>query len=225
MLTFMLNAIIVTLCDSQNYKEMVYKYIHGKIIALLVFAALIFVMTGSNGDIYKYVDSNGIPEFTDRQINNNYRLIYKTANKPNDIKAHIDTKAFKLNRRRYTPMIDQLALRHGLDANLVHAVVTMESAYDPRATSSKGAVGLMQLMPGTAERYGVYDREDPEDNLSGGVRYLKDLLKQFQSLHLALAAYNAGEGAVQKYGNKIPPYPETQNYVRKVIQHYKKLKS
>ena len=122
-------------------------------------------------------------------------------------------------------MIHQLALRHGLDANLVHAVVTMESAYDPRATSSKGAVGLMQLMPGTAERYGVYDREDPEDNLSGGVRYLKDLLKQFQSLHLALAAYNAGEGAVQKYGNKIPPYPETQNYVRKVIKHYKKLKS
>ena len=96
-----------------------------------------------------------------------------------------------------------------------------ESAYQPDAVSHKGAVGLMQLMPGTAERYGVSDRHDPVQNLSGGTRYLRDLLEMFDNdLQLALAAYNAGENAVIRYGNKIPPYNETQGYVRKVIRFY-----
>ena len=100
-------------------------------------------------------------------------------------------------------------------------MVTAESAYDPVAVSSAGAVGLMQLMPGTAERYGVRNRRDPRQNVLGGVRYLRDLLVQFDDLTLALAAYNAGENAVIRYGNRIPPYPETQNYVRKVLTFYR----
>jgi soluble lytic murein transglycosylase-like protein len=100
-------------------------------------------------------------------------------------------------------------------------VVQAESAYNSKAVSTAGAMGLMQLMPATAERYGVADVWDPRQNLNGGARYLRDLLDMFKNnLKLALAAYNAGESAVMKYGNRIPPYPETQNYVRKVIDFY-----
>ena len=99
-----------------------------------------------------------------------------------------------------------------------------ESAYDPQALSRAGAMGLMQLMPGTAQRYGVSNAWDPVQNLDGGARYLRDLLKMFnQDLRLALAGYNAGEGAVQKYGNQIPPYRETQNYVVKVMDLMRQL--
>jgi soluble lytic murein transglycosylase-like protein len=100
-------------------------------------------------------------------------------------------------------------------------VIAIESAYDPDAISRSGAVGLMQLMPATARRYGVADRRNPSANLAGGTRYLKDLLVRFDSdLELALAGYNAGENAVEKFGNRIPPFDETQNYVRKVLEIY-----
>jgi soluble lytic murein transglycosylase-like protein len=112
-----------------------------------------------------------------------------------------------------------IARQHDLYPELLHAVIRTESAYNPAALSSAGAVGLMQLMPGTAKRYGVPDIWDPVENLRGGARYLRDLLDLFgNDLRLALAAYNAGENAVIKYGNRIPPYPETQRYVRKVLQ-------
>ena len=120
-------------------------------------------------------------------------------------------------------IIDATAKRYRLDARLVHAVVRAESAYDPHAVSRAGAVGLMQLMPGTARRYGVQDRRDPTQNLSGGVRYLRDLLLQFRNVSLALAAYNAGENAVTRHGNRIPPFPETREYVRRVIRFYREL--
>ena len=172
-------------------------------------------------DIYKYVDENGVVHLADRRLSPKYKLLHKTSKRL----TGANTAAYKLNRRKYTPLIDEMARKYRLDSALVHAVVTMESAYDPRAISKKGAVGLMQLMPGTAERYGVYDRKNPEQNVTAGVRYLRDLLLQFRSVSLALAAYNAGENAVVKYGNKIPPFPETQRYVYKVLVHYKKLKS
>ena len=108
----------------------------------------------------------------------------------------------------------------------MHAVVRAESAYNPNAVSRAGAVGLMQLMPATAAHYGVTNRRDPTQNLMGGTRYLAYLLKLFDNdLTLALAAYNAGEGAVQRYGNKIPPYRETQNYVRKVLAFYRQARA
>jgi soluble lytic murein transglycosylase-like protein len=117
--------------------------------------------------------------------------------------------------------IDATARRHGLDPLLVRALIRAESNFDPRAVSPKGAVGLMQLMPLTAQRYGVENRFDPVQNVEGGVRYLRDLIAMFEGdLTLALAAYNAGEGAVLKYGRRVPPYPESQQYVVRVRAFY-----
>lgn len=121
----------------------------------------------------------------------------------------------------YQNMIKEIASRHGVDAELVKAVIQVESNYNDRARSPKGASGLMQLMPATAARYGVQSIFDPSQNIEGGVRYLKDLMQLFKSdLRLAVAAYNAGEGAVQRYNNEVPNYQETQNYVLKVLALY-----
>ena len=106
---------------------------------------------------------------------------------------------------------------------LIRAVINVESGYNPSARSHAGAVGLMQLMPGTAQRYGVTNRLDPEQNIRGGARYLRDLKAMFNNnLQLVLAAYNAGEQAVIRYGKKIPPFRETVEYVPKVLTHYRR---
>ena len=121
--------------------------------------------------------------------------------------------------RRWFGLIDRVAREEGVDPALVRAVVAVESAHDPAAVSPKGAAGLMQLMPATAERFGLsrHRRTEPEPNLRAGARYLRWLLDYFdQDRRLALAGYNAGEGAVLKYGHQIPPFPETQAYVRRV---------
>lgn len=120
----------------------------------------------------------------------------------------------------YAEMIERHARARGLDPALVHAVVQAESAYRPEAVSPKGAVGLMQVMPDTGRRFGVHDLEDPEANVRAGTAYLDHLLDLFSDLSLALAAYNAGEGAVLRYGRRIPPYPETQAYVQGILRNY-----
>ena len=133
----------------------------------------------------------------------------------------VDYRNMEANRQRFAVEIAAVARSQDLPEGLIHAVIATESAYDPNAVSRAGAVGLMQLMPATAKRYGVTNRRDPASNLSGGTRYLKYLLERFgYDLELALAGYNAGEGAVEKYGNQIPPFSETQSYVRKVIKLY-----
>jgi soluble lytic murein transglycosylase-like protein len=114
-------------------------------------------------------------------------------------------------------LIEQAARRHDLDADLLMALIRQESGFNTLAVSRTGARGLMQLMPGTARRYGVARVHDPGENIAAGSAYLSDLLNRFGRLDLALAAYNAGEGAVQKYGNRIPPYAETANYVAAVM--------
>lgn len=123
----------------------------------------------------------------------------------------------------FSGIIDRAAYVHGLDPWLLHAVIRAESAYNPAAVSSKGAMGLMQLMPDTAARYGVKDPWNPEENIHAGARYLRDLMGMFGSdVRLAVAAYNAGEGNVQKYGNQIPPFEETRGYVSKVLDFYRR---
>ena len=117
---------------------------------------------------------------------------------------------------RYDPIIDRAAARHGVDATLVRAVIQVESAYQSRARSLKGAMGLMQLMPTTARQYAVADPYDPESNIEAGTRHLRLLLERLP-LTLALAAYNAGEAAVQRF-RAVPPYPETREYVARVLQ-------
>lgn len=120
---------------------------------------------------------------------------------------------------RIRQLVEEKARQHGVDPLLVDSVIQVESAYNPYAVSPKGAQGLMQLMPGTARTYGVSNSLDPEQNIEGGVRYLKYLKTLFDDERLVLAAYNAGEGAVFKYG-WIPPYNETQNYVYEVGRRY-----
>jgi soluble lytic murein transglycosylase-like protein len=116
--------------------------------------------------------------------------------------------------------VERAAAQHSLPPQLIHSVIKVESNYNPGAVSSKGALGLMQLIPATARRFGVADVFDPVDNIQGGARYLRYLLDLYGGDYpLALAAYNAGEGAVAKYGTTVPPYPETQNYLKLVARH------
>ncbi|MBT8765422.1 lytic transglycosylase domain-containing protein [Metapseudomonas boanensis] len=128
--------------------------------------------------------------------------------------------------RRYRLMVAQAAFEYGLPADLLHAVIKTESNYNPSAVSPRGAAGLMQLMPDTARNMGVKNVFDPAQNIRGGARYLKRLMRQFNNdLSLALAAYNAGPAAVHSAGRAIPPYPETQRYVPSVLKHYERLQA
>lgn len=130
-------------------------------------------------------------------------------------------KAFP-HQARFHPLIEKVSDEAGLDVHLLHAMIEVESGYRPHAVSPKGATGLLQVMPKTGRRFGAHDLTNPEHNLRAGASYMKWLLGYFDNdMRLALAAYNAGEGSVVKYGRKIPPYPETRNYVKKVLTRYR----
>lgn len=131
--------------------------------------------------------------------------------------------AWTTGNSRIDGLIRQYGTQYGVDPYLVYCLMSQESSFVSSATSYKGAQGLMQLMPGTAARYGVTNPYDVAQNIKGGTRYLKDLLQMFNGrVDLALAGYNAGEGAVMKYGKTIPPYSETRNYVRLIMKRYTK---
>lgn len=182
-------------------------------------ALLVLVPFLAGADIYKYVDSHGHVHLTDRPDHGGYHRMVKTWKGWSEAKTNFKS-VFK-NRQKYSPTIAAAAKVHRLPPALLHAVITAESAYNPDAISTAGAVGLMQLMPGTAERYGVRNRHDPIANVSGGTQYLRDLLNMFDdNLVLALAAYNAGENAVINNGRRIPPYKETEVYVQRVLKYY-----
>jgi soluble lytic murein transglycosylase-like protein len=184
---------------------------------IIMFIISLLISNEVSADIYKYTDNYGHVFYTDTPKNNLYKRIIRT-------RALNYTAALPfmgVNKKRFADLIAQAANRHQVDVRLVHAVIQAESAYNATAISSAGAVGLMQLMPDTARRYGVVDRNNPDQNIDGGTHYLKDLLRMFGSnTHLAVAAYNAGENAVIRYNNSIPPYPETLNYVKTVLALY-----
>ncbi len=172
-------------------------------------------------DVYKYRDDRGRTLFTDRKSSGRSLQYIGKWSWKSWMQRRFNPYLCLANRDRFNALIEDAAYRHHLSVALVHSVISAESCYDPKAISRAGAVGLMQLMPGTARRYGVDDRYDPAQNLNGGTRYLRDLLNMFRGdLKLALAAYNAGENVVIRYGFAIPPYPETQQYVGKVLQNY-----
>lgn len=185
----------------------------------VLLAVILLASLPSHAVIYKYRGPDGTIHFTDRPMKGKYRLLWKS--NYSSSRNPYSLAQLRKNKSKFTPLIKQTAQQVSVHPGLLHAMVMVESAYNPQAKSKKGAQGLMQLMPATASRYGVIDSYDPEQNLQGGARYLKDLLEQFEfDLKLALAAYNAGENAVRRYGNQIPPYPETQNYVKKVMGYY-----
>lgn len=168
---------------------------------------------GLRADIYLYRGPDGVIHFTNTPTGNlPWKLYLREGTSPT-------RKSFA-----YEKLIEELSLRHGLDPSLVRAVVEVESNFDPLAVSPKGAMGLMQLMPSTARLFGVSNPFDPRENLEAGIRYLKALLERFNyELHLALAAYNAGPELVSTIGN-IPPFAETRQYVKKVLERYHQLK-
>jgi len=129
---------------------------------------------------------------------------------------------YENNKASYDLIVEEVAHIYGIDGALLHAIISVESNYNASAVSRRGAVGLMQLMPETAKRYGVTNSFDPAQNLNGGAKYLRALLTLFNGdISLALAAYNAGENAVIRNGNRIPPFSETRNYVPRVMGYYR----
>lgn len=203
----------------------------------------------AHAEIWGYVDETGRSHVATEKLDDRYTLFFKGGVRVDqppvvdaapvaDSKARdefINTSQYKHvanqpNAQRFDSLIQQFASMHRVDPALVKAVIAVESSFQPEAVSPKGARGLMQIIPDTGERYGVVgDRKkttsqklsDPATNLRVGTRYLRDLLGMFaQNVELALAAYNAGENAVQRYKNTVPPYRETQEYVKRVQQFY-----
>jgi len=194
-------------------------------VGVLVLAASI---TTANADIYQFVDENGVVHFTNvpagrvkkpsKIVSENNKTASSVASPShgNENRAH---QAESIPDS-YVNIINSACTRFGVDPSLVHAIVKVESDFNPFAISRKGAMGLMQLMPQTATTMNVRNTFSPDENIEGGVKYLRYLLDRYEgNISLSLAAYNAGETAVKKWGT-IPPYKETQDYVRKILQIY-----
>jgi soluble lytic murein transglycosylase-like protein len=168
----------------------------------------------AHAQIYAWRDVNGTLVLSDRKLNDG-AMTYVVPDAP-DIRATTPTGSAMV-REQFEPLIREHAARHALRVELVRAVIQVESGYNPSARSPKGAMGLMQLMPGTARQLGVRNAYDPDENIRGGCTYLRQLLDRYQgNEELALAAYNAGSEAVDRHGNAVPPYRETRDYVNKV---------
>ena len=193
-------------------------------------------------DIYGFVDDAGVTHFATQAVDVRYQLFFKEGEHASDLSPGkplaqdrnlTQSRLFQRvveqpNVEKYASLIATVAREQDQDPALLKSVIAVESAFEPNAVSSKGAVGLMQVMPETAERYGLAaDRKssveqklcDPGVNLRIGAHYLKDLRDTFGNLNLALAAYNAGENSVRRFNNQIPPFPETVSYV-KVVQQF-----
>jgi soluble lytic murein transglycosylase-like protein len=196
---------------------------------VLVLAAAAFAVSAAVpalADIYSFKDEKGVVHFTNiKGLDNRYRLVRKEDGAAINPATDYNAKVFMPSQadiEKYAAIIKTASKEYGVDASLVHAVISAESAYNPMAVSRTGAMGLMQLMPDTARRYGVQNMMDPAQNIQGGVKYLRDLLSLFKGrVDLAVAAYNAGENAVVRHGHKIPPYAETRHYVPKVLAFYR----
>ncbi len=189
------------------------------LMALLLVSGAFFAEAPQAG-IYTFSDANGVMHFTNVPSTPRYAGMKRVAYMPEPASAA--RRARPVDPDRFSPLVEQAAREHQLDQALLRAIIAVESGYDPNAVSRKGAVGLMQLMPQTARRYGVRNMYDPAQNIQGGARYLRDLMGKFNNdLPLVLAAYNAGEEAIAQYGNRIPPYRETRSYVPRVLDFYR----
>jgi len=163
--------------------------------------------------LYRWVDERGVVHFTDAPSDERFAKV--------SIRKPMAPPVKTVRPDDYDGVIQRTARKHGLPPALVKAVIRAESNFDPTARSHKGAMGLMQLMPGTARAMGVADPWHAEENVRGGTRYLRSMVNRYGDVRLALAAYNAGPQAVDRYGD-VPPYTETQEYVRRVLAYYRR---
>ena len=192
-------------------------------LALLIATLFAASSVAAHPKIYTYMDAQGLRHYTDVPDNNRYRLLVLS---PQDRTASGDRYDMQLLAKasRYDSIIEHAALSAAVESNLLRAVIVVESGFNSRAVSKRGAVGLMQLMPATASRFGVSNPYDARQNVHAGARYLKFLIDRFgHDIRLALAAYNAGEDAVARNGGQIPPFSETMAYVPRVLKIYKQL--
>jgi soluble lytic murein transglycosylase-like protein len=199
---------------------------------IAAFAAVLAAAPQAHADLWVYVDEAGKSHFAAEQVDARYRLFYRGRTSLDHFEGAGEIIRNRVsghpNVARFAPLIERHAKANGLDPALVKAVVAVESAYDPRAVSPKGAIGLMQVIPATGERYGLAPDArrsveqkllDPATNVRIGTRYLSDLLRRFDNdPALALAGYNAGENAVERFARRVPPFPETRAYVTLVQQ-------
>jgi hypothetical protein len=220
------------------------------VIATLLTLLAALWLAPARAEVWGYVDDKGVAHFSTEKVDQRYELFFR-GGESFDTNAGVATpRAVGVPSRSTSKLLAyfdispsfkqvkhhlrEASKEHGVDYELLQALIATESGFDPTAVSPKGAMGLMQIMPATAERYGVTGDArspltkklfDPRTNVRTGARYLRDLLRMFPGqMELALAAYNAGEGAVQRAGNRIPNYRETQNYVKTVMQLYTMLK-
>ena len=181
---------------------------------LLIFSAVHEV----RADIYRYEDDEGIVHFTDAPTDRRFKIFMRDLKKDRELRTKLQFSS-TVNPAEYDQIIASCASKYGVSQSLIKAVIHAESGYNPNAVSSKGASGLMQLMPGTARSLKVCNTFDPKDNVEGGVKYLRFLLDTFRGdVSLAVAAYNAGLNKVARYGG-VPPYNETRTYVKRVLSY------
>jgi soluble lytic murein transglycosylase-like protein len=213
------NISAISRCENQPVP-----HLHCRLPHLLAAALLSSLFTAKTAlaDVYHFIAEDGTSHYSDQPSEPRYQLILRTR-----IDSKIATTCRPVrpgsgqSRHLFDQEIVTAAQAHQLDAALLHAVIEVESGYNPKAVSPKGAVGLMQLMPATARRYGVNNPFDVVQNLRGGAHLLRDLLDTFSgNKTLALAAYNAGAGAVLAHGRQVPPYIETTRYVPAVLKSY-----
>lgn len=178
-------------------------------ISLMLFLYMSFPLYA---DIYKYADKEGVIHFTNVPVSSKYKLYLREKSERSSISCLT---------AKFDPLIQKASKKYEVSFPLIKALIRAESNFDPLAVSKAGAMGLMQIMPVNFSTYNISDPFNPSENIMGGTCYLKQLLNQFEGqLHLALAAYNAGPKAVNRYNKSIPPYEETQTYVKRVLKYY-----